>query len=66
MDNFIEVNFAQIPFSKTFEYKNIEYIKTNFSRGFYWDNGIKIFRNFKKKTKVKANKGYFDFIPLIK
>ena len=66
MDNLVEVNFKYLPFNVKFEHDGIEYTKTNFGRGFYWKGDKKIFRKFKKLTKVKTSAEHFEFIPLTK
>jgi len=66
MKNLIEINFKYVPFNCLFIHKGIEYEKTNFHRGFYFKDGKKIFRNFKKLTIVLTNDEYFDIIPLTK
>jgi hypothetical protein len=60
MDNMIEVNFKFVPFKAEFEYEDQIYIKTNFQRGYYYKEGRKVFRNFKKQTKVKTDGEYFN------
>lgn len=58
--NTIKIEYKHIPFGKNFTYKEIEYTKTNFNRGYYYNEiGRKLFRNFKKKTIVKSKDEIF-------
>lgn len=63
VNNMIEVNFKYVPFNCKFIHNDIEYEKTNHNRGFYDQDGRRIFKNFKKSTKVFTNNEYFDIIP---
>jgi len=58
--NTMEIAFRHIPMAISFVYKEKEYIKTNFGRGYYWKDGKKVFRYFKKGIIVKTNSEYFD------
>ena len=58
--NNIEIAFKHIPVAIEFEHKGQEYIKTNFMRGYYWKEGRKVFRYFRKRTKVNTTNEYFN------
>lgn len=60
MLNMIEVSFKFVAFKAEFEHNGQVYTKTNFSRGYYYKDGIKLFKRFKKLTKVKTDGEYFD------
>ena len=66
MNNLIEVKFKHVTFNVKFEFKGIEYEKTNHNRGFYYKNDKTIHKNFKKSQIVKTSSEYFDDIPLTK
>lgn len=38
---------------KKFEYQGTIYIKSNYNRGIYFENGLKKYKTFKKHTIVK-------------
>jgi hypothetical protein len=47
-----EMDYKHIPFDVKFEHEGQVYTKTNFKRGYYYKDGKKVFRYFKKRTKV--------------
>ncbi len=57
--NIVTIQFRHIPVGIEFKHGDIEYIKTNFNRGYYWKDNKKVFRNFKKHTIVKTRKAIF-------
>lgn len=59
--NIITIQFRHIPVGIEFKHGDIEYIKTNFQRGYYWKNDKRVFRKFKKHTIVKTSNEYFDW-----
>ena len=61
--NIVEIAFKHVPFAVEFEHNGQKYVKTNFHRGFYMKDDRKVFRVFKKSTKVKTSNEYFDWIP---
>ncbi len=63
MKNTIEISYKHIPHGVTFTHIGIEYVKTNFNRGYYFKEGRKVHRMFKKKTLVITSNESFDFIP---
>lgn len=60
MENLVEVKYKYVPFSVNFVHKEQKYTKSNHSRGYYFDGGEKIFRNFKKQTLVLVEKKYTE------
>lgn len=54
-----EMAFKFIPISDEFGYDGKMYIKTNFQRGYFWKEGRKVFRHFKKRTLVNTISDYF-------
>jgi hypothetical protein len=56
-----EVDYKHVPFDVEFEHNGKKYIKTNFNRGYYYKDGRKVFRSFKKRTKVKTDEKYLGF-----
>jgi len=62
MSNIIEIAYKYIPFEAELEHKGQKYIKTNFKRGYYWKDGRRRFRYFKKRTLVKTNSEIFDWV----
>ena len=63
MSNTVEITYKHIPHGVAFTHGDIEYTKTNFNRGFYFKDGRKVHRVFKKKTLVITSSNSFDFIP---
>lgn len=59
--NTFKIAYKHIPFGCEFEHNGQKYIKTNFMRGYYWENGRKKFRYFKKKTLVTADNEKFNW-----
>ena len=66
MDNLVEIKYKHVLFNCKFEFEGIEYEKTNFNRGFYYKEGKKVFRQFKKSKTVKTSREFFDVLPLTK
>ena len=56
----IQLVFRHIPIGVEFQHKGTEYTKTNFSRGYYWKEGRKVHRVFKKHTLVTTSNEYFN------
>ena len=54
------VQYRYVPFAKQFVYNGITYIKTNHKRGYYFENGSKVFKNFKKNTLIQLDKKYIE------
>ena len=63
MPNTVKIAYKHVPHGVAFTHDGIEYIKTNFNKGFYFKEGKKVFRIFKKKTLVITSSEYFDVIP---
>lgn len=49
------VEFKNILFGFPFTFQGQEYIKTNFNRGYFFQDGRKVFRPFKKSVMVEKN-----------
>ena len=62
MPNTIEIAFKHIPYGVDFEHKGQSYTKTSFNRGYYFKDGRKVFRTFKKKILVNTSSEHFDWI----
>lgn len=56
----ITIAFRLIPIGVEFQHKGMEYTKTNFHRGYYWKNGRKVHRVFRKHTLVTSANEYFN------
>jgi len=56
----IEIAFKYIPIGVEFEYKGQTYTRTNFNRGYFWKNGRKVHRVFRKKIIVNTTSEYFN------
>ena len=63
MANIVKIAYNHVPHGVTFTHNDIEYIKTNFHRGYYFKDGKKVHRVFRKKTLVYTNSETFDVIP---
>lgn len=59
----MKIKYKEVYFGGKFTFEELEYIKTNYNRGYYWKNGRKIFRTFKiaKLITVKRD-SYYDGI----
>jgi len=62
MTNIIEIAYKHIPFGVEFGYKGQMYTKTNFKRSYYWEDGRRKFRYFKKQTLVNTKSEVFDWV----
>ena len=62
MPNTVKIAFKHVPYAVEFEHREQTYTKTNFNRGYYFKDGIKVFRKFKKHTLIKTSSEYFDII----
>ena len=58
--NSVNIAFKYIPIGVEFKHKGQEYIKTNLGRGYYYKEGKKVLRYFKKKTVVNTISEYFN------
>jgi hypothetical protein len=56
----IEIAFKFIPIGVDFTHRGKEYTKTNFNRGYYYKEGRKVHRVFRKKTLVNTTSEYFN------
>ena len=56
----ISITFRYIPMGGEFKHKDQKYTKTNFSRGYYWKEGRKVHRVFRKHTLVMTGNEYFN------
>lgn len=56
----INTIFKYVHFNDRFIHDNTEYVKTNKNRGYYWKDGVKIFKVFNKKSKVKTENSFWD------
>lgn len=62
----VKVNYKYVVFGEKFNFEGKEYIKTNFGRAYYCENGKKIFRKFKKRIIVDTKHNLWDVVPPIK
>lgn len=63
MSNTVQIAYKHIPHGVAFTHDGIEYTKTNFNRGYFFKDGRKVHRAFKRKTLVNTLSKTFDFIP---
>ena len=53
------IRFSSLVIGSTFVFEGQEYIKTNHQRGYFWKDGAKSFRYFKKNQPVEAKTQVF-------
>lgn len=58
-----EISYKHVDFGEKFTFDNVTYVKTNFNRGYYYKDGAKVFRKFRKSTIVKIEGTPFDVVP---
>lgn len=56
----IDIAFRYIPIGVEFGHKGQMYTKTNFNKGYFWKNGIKVHRVFRKRTLITTDSNYFE------
>lgn len=52
--------FKYIHMGNTFCFEGQEYIKTNFNRGYYFENGRKVFKSVRKSRLVETTQTQWD------
>ena len=56
----MNVKYKNVYFGNIFIFNNLKYVKTSFNRGYYWEDGRKVFKTFKKSTEVEVEGGYYE------
>ena len=60
--NTFTIAFKHIPFGCEFEHNGQKYTKTNFNRGYFYNEiNRKVFKIFKKRTIVETTNEIFDW-----